>query len=169
MTDARPDDRPDDELPRSQVAPLTGEEVRSRDELRRGDATATGGAMTRSEEELRIETVAYPVRRFRVRKYIVTEDVAVTVQVRHEEISVEEIDVPAAGSAEPVQPDGGGGKATEPLEVILHREEYELVKRIVPTERVRITKQTITEERQVSDQLRKEQIELENDGRTDIL
>ena len=46
-------------------------------------------------------------------------------------------------------------------EVVLHEEEVVIEKRAVPKERVRLDKDVITEEQQVSDQVRKEQIDID--------
>ena len=44
---------------------------------------------------------------------------------------------------------------------MLHEEEPVVEKRVVPKERVRLDTETITEEREVSEEVRKEQIETE--------
>ena len=46
---------------------------------------------------------------------------------------------------------------------MLHEEEIVTEKRAVPKERVRLTKDTVTDEETVSDDIRKEQIEVEGD------
>ena len=46
-------------------------------------------------------------------------------------------------------------------EVVLHEEEVVVDKQVVPKERVRLDKDVVTEEQQVSEELRKEQIETE--------
>lgn len=95
-----------------------------------------------------------------VRKHIVTEDVTLTVQLRREELSFEPFDEEMTrridSGDQPVLP------PDQPLEIVLHREEYEIVKRVVPVERVRITKQLVTEERAIAETLRKEHIEVEH-------
>ena len=50
--------------------------------------------------------------------------------------------------------------------MVLHEEEPVVEKRTVPKERVRLDKETVTEEAHVSEEVRKEQIEAEgNTGR----
>ena len=44
---------------------------------------------------------------------------------------------------------------------MLHEEQVVVEKRAVPKERVRMSKDTVTEDRQVSEEVRKEQIEAE--------
>ncbi len=51
--------------------------------------TGTDDAMTRSEQRLVAGTEVYETGRARLRKYVVTEDVQITVQVRREELRLE--------------------------------------------------------------------------------
>src|SRR3712207_7940652 len=55
----------------------------------------------------------------------------------------------------------GPAISEEEHEVTLRAEEPVVEKRVVPKERVRLDKETVTEERQVSEEVRKEQIEAE--------
>jgi len=48
--------------------------------------------------------------------------------------------------------------------VVLHEEELVTEKRAVPKERVRMDKQTVTDEQTVSEEVRKEQIEADGDS-----
>lgn len=121
----------------------------------------TDDAMTRSEEELRVGTTQRETGRARLRKHIVTDHVETTVPVRREELRVER---------EPIT-DGNVGAATdgpalseEEHEVVLHAEEPVIDKQVVPKERVRVDTEVVTEERQVSEDVRKEDIVLEDDA-----
>jgi len=49
-------------------------------------------------------------------------------------------------------------------EVILHEEEPVVEKRTVPKERVRLGKEAVTDEEQVSEDLRRERIDSDTDG-----
>ena len=51
----------------------------------------------------------------------------------------------------------------EEHEVVLHEEELVTEKRPVPKERVRLDKQTVTDDQTISEEVRKEQIEAEGD------
>jgi stress response protein YsnF len=53
----------------------------------------------------------------------------------------------------------GGDLTEEEHEVTLHAEEPVVEKRTVPKERVRMDKDTVTDQRTVSEEIRKEQIE----------
>ncbi len=56
---------------------------------------SSDGAMTRSEEQLRVGTQQVATTRVRVVKYVVTEEVQVTVPLRREEIRIEEVPLDA--------------------------------------------------------------------------
>jgi stress response protein YsnF len=51
----------------------------------------------------------------------------------------------------------------EDHEVVLHEEEPVVEKRAAPKERVRLAKESVTQEKQISEELRKEQIEQQGD------
>lgn len=122
----------------------------------------TDEAMTRSEEELHVGTQRREAGRARLRKYVETEHVTQTVPVQREKVAIErepitEANAPAAGD--------GPAISEEEHEVVLHEEEVVTEKRVVPKERVRLGTETVTEQQQVEDDIRKERIETEGDDR----
>jgi uncharacterized protein (TIGR02271 family) len=120
----------------------------------------TDDAMTRSEEEIKVGTAQRERGRARLRKYVVTEQVQQTVPVRREEVRVEREPI-SEGNVD--QALAGPDISEEEHEVVLHEEEVVVEKRTVPKERVRMEKDTVTDEAQISEQVRKEQIEAEGD------
>ena len=118
----------------------------------------TDDAMTRSEEELRVGTARRESGRARLRKYVVTEEVTQTVPVQREEVRVEREPITDANVDRALD---GPEISEEEHEVVLHEEEPVVEKRVVPKERVRMGKDTRTEDAQVSEEVRKEQIEAE--------
>jgi uncharacterized protein (TIGR02271 family) len=120
----------------------------------------TDDAMTRSEEELRVGTRRREAGRARLRKYVVTEEVQRTVPVQREEVRVER---------EPITDENvdaamaGPEISEEEHEVVLHEEEPVVEKRAVPKERVRMTKDSVTGEETITEQVRKERIEPEGE------
>jgi uncharacterized protein (TIGR02271 family) len=120
--------------------------------------------MTRSEERLNVSTQREQVGRARLRKYIVTEQQQITVPVRREEVRLER---------EPITGDNVGEAYDGPAlteaeaEMTLHAERPVITTETVPVERVRIGKETVTEEQTVAGEVRKEQIEadLPDEGR----
>ena len=132
-----------------------------------GDDTAGRGAeeaMTRSEEELRVGTETRERGRVRLRKYVTTEEVTRTVPVQREEVRLEREPVTDANQGAATS----GPELTESEhEVVLHEERPVVDKQVVPRERVRLDTDTVTEERQVGEEVRKEQIEVD-EGDTDV-
>jgi uncharacterized protein (TIGR02271 family) len=119
----------------------------------------TDDAMTRSEEELRVGTTERETGRVRLRKVVVKDEVTQTVPVKREEIRVEREPITDANVDAAMD---GPEISEEEHEVVLHEEEPVVEKRTVPKERVRLDKDTYTEERQVSDTVRREEIEVDD-------
>jgi uncharacterized protein (TIGR02271 family) len=118
----------------------------------------TDDAMTRSEEELEVGTRQRESGRARLRKYVITEMVTKTVPVSHEEVRIEREPITDANRD---QATDGPDISEEEHEVVLHEDEVVVDKQAVPKERVRMGTETVTEDREVSEELRKEQIETE--------
>jgi uncharacterized protein (TIGR02271 family) len=116
----------------------------------------TDDAMTRSEEELSVGKTQRETGRARLRKYVVTENVQQTVPVEREEVRVEREPITDANRDRAT---AGPDISEEEHEVTLHAEEPVVEKRTVPKERVRLDKETVTDERTVDEQVRKERIE----------
>jgi uncharacterized protein (TIGR02271 family) len=132
----------------------------------RGTDTRVGSddAMTRSEERLNVSTQREQVGRARLRKYIVTEHQQITVPVRREEVRLER--EPIAGGNVDAAYEGQDITEAE-AELILHAERPVVSTETVPVERVRIGKETVTEQQTVAGEVRKERIEadLPDEGR----
>jgi uncharacterized protein (TIGR02271 family) len=129
-------------------------------------AAAGDDAMTRSEEQLRVGTQTVETGRVRLRKYIVTEQVTTTVPVSHEEVRLEREPITEANRDKAL----AGQPITEgEYEVTLHAERPVVGTETVPVERVRLSKDTVAGEEQVTGTVRKEQIDLdENTAREDV-
>jgi uncharacterized protein (TIGR02271 family) len=116
----------------------------------------TDDAMTRSEERLRVGTERVEAGRARLRKYVVTENVTQTVPVTREEVRIEREPITDANVDRAM---AGPAISEEEHEVVLHEERPVVAKEAVPVERVRLTKDQVTEQETVSDEVRKEQID----------
>ena len=116
----------------------------------------TDDAMTRSEEQLHVGTEKVEAGRARLRKYVVTENVTQTVPVSHEEVRLEREPVTDANRDAAVS---GSDISEEEHEVTLRAERPAVNKETVPVERVRLGTETVTEDHEVSETLRKEQID----------
>src|SRR6478672_6046040 len=123
----------------------------------------TDTAMTRSEEHLRAGTETQEVGRARLRKHVVTEHEQVTVPVSHEEVRVERQPITDAnrGAA-----DAGPAISEEEHEVTLRAERPVVTTEAEAVERVRLGTETVREQETVGGEVRKEQIELDDDART---
>jgi uncharacterized protein (TIGR02271 family) len=118
----------------------------------------TDDAMTRSEEQLRVGTEKVQAGRARLRKHVVTENQTVTVPVSREEVTIEREPITDANVG---QATSGPDLSDEEHEVQLTEERVVVDKKTVPVERVRLGTETVTEEEQVSEDVRKEQIEFD--------
>jgi len=117
----------------------------------------TEGYLTRSEEQLRVGTQRVEAGRARIRKFVVTEQQTVTVPVSHDEVRV---------IREPLQPGDSVDGATigeDSIDVALMQDQVHVDKRVVGVEKVRLATETVTEQQQVSETVRKEQIEMTGD------
>jgi uncharacterized protein (TIGR02271 family) len=119
----------------------------------------TDTAMTRSEEELQVGTETRERGRARLRKYVTTDEVTTTVPVQREEVRLER---------EPITDENLDAATSGPElsdaehEVVLHEEAPVVEKRVVPKERVRLDTDTVTDEREVAEEVRKEQIDVDD-------
>jgi uncharacterized protein (TIGR02271 family) len=116
----------------------------------------TDDAMTRSEERLNVGTQKQEAGRARLRKYVVTEQQSVNVPVTREEVRVEREPITEANRGEALS---GPDISEEEHEVTLHEERPVVETEAVPVERVRLSKEQVTEQETVSGEVRKEQID----------
>ncbi len=121
----------------------------------------TDNAITRSEEELRVGTQTHEAGRARLRKHVVTEQQTVTVPVSHEEVTLEREEITDANRDAATS---GADISAEEHEVTLHAEQPVVTTETVAKERVKMGTETVTEQQQVSGQVRKEQIDASTDS-----
>jgi len=120
----------------------------------------TDDAMTRSEERLNVGTEKQEAARVRLRKYVTTENVTKTVPVQREEVRLEREPITEANRGQAMS---GPDLSDEEHEVILHEERPVVDKETVPVERVRLNKDTVTDQVTVDEEVRKERIETDGD------
>jgi uncharacterized protein (TIGR02271 family) len=123
----------------------------------------TDQAMTRSEERLHVGTERVQTGRVRLRKYVVTEQQTVQVPVTREEVRLEREPITDANIGNALS---GPDISEEEHEVVLTEERPVVAKETVPVERVRLDKDVVTETQTVTENVRSEQIELDNDATT---
>ena len=120
----------------------------------------TDRAMTRSEEELRVGTTTREKGKARLRKWVETEQVTQSVPVSREQVRVEREPITEANVDQALD---GPAISEEEHEVTIYEDEVVTSKQAVPKERVRLDKEVVTDEQTVSEDLRKERIEVEGD------
>ena len=85
-----------------------------------------------------------------------TENVTKTVPVSHEEVRIEREPITEANRGDAVS---GGDITSEEHEVDLMAEQVVVDKDVVPVERVKMGTETVTDDQEVTEQVRKEQID----------
>ncbi len=120
----------------------------------------TDDAMTLSEEQVNVGTRTEEAGRARLRKYVVTEQVTQTVPVSHEEVRIEREPITDANVGNATS---GADISEEEHEVVLHAERPVVEKEAVPVERVRLDTETVTENVNVSEEVRKERLDVDGD------
>ena len=120
----------------------------------------TDAAMTRSEERLNVGTETRETGRARLRKHVVTEQQQVTVPVSHEELRVEREPITDANRGDAYD---GPAISEEEHEVTLRAERPVVSTETEAVERVRLGTETVRGEETVSGEVRKEEIEVDDD------
>lgn len=118
-----------------------------------------GEELIRSEEQLHVSAEEHEVGHARLRKVVVTENVITSVPLSHEEVRV----VHEAIAPEDRTGIRGSRIGEAQTEVTLHAEQPVIRKESVPVERVRMETEKVTEQKEVSAEVRKEQIEYDTD------
>ena len=123
-----------------------------------GDAIADPSGrdyLVRSEEQLHVRTDQVLAGYARLEKFTVTETKTITVEVTHEEVRLVQRAADTTDHEGPVSPADGDSARW----MVLSREEVVVTKRVVPVERVRLEVYPVVEQQQVTEQVRKEQID----------
>ena len=112
-------------------------------------------------EQLQVTNTTVPSSIAQLRKVIVTEQKTFTVEVRHEEVRL---------STEPLSDDhqlaDRGLSEIDEIELVLYEERVTINTEIVPVERVRLVRDIITVQTEITEDLRKERIELTTETKT---
>jgi len=117
--------------------------------------TTDEGSITRAEEELRVGTRPTEAGGVRLRKWVETEPVQAEVELTRETARVER---------EPInQPVSGSEFGEQEIEVPLRSEEAVVAKEAVARERISVDKDVDTQVETVTDEVRRERVEIEGD------
>ena len=122
------------------------------------DTSRRDAAMVRSEEELTVGKHAQEVGRVRLRKWVETENVQLTVPVERQVARV--VREPAA------EDDTPGDLVEGDAEIVLSEEVVDVSKRTVAKERVALDTETATTQFPVNETVRKERVAVEGDDAT---
>lgn len=126
----------------------------------RGDAVPPTAEVLRSEEQI---VVSLPVRvrgGMRISKTISTGTVTQTVEIRREQLRVEELsadDLTLTTSNDLADYD----LAEHEFDLVLHEERVVITTEMVPVEHVRVRTRVITEQVDVSDTVQREQVQVD--------
>lgn len=132
-------------------------------EQKRPAGREDAASMTRSEERLNVGTEKVETGRARLRKYVVTENQTVTVPVTREEVRM--VTEPIVDGDRSAVVDGADGLSEDQSEMVLTEERVVVNKETVPVEKVSLAKESVTEHKEVTEQVAKERIETEGDIR----
>ena len=120
-----------------------------------GDVEQEDASVTRTEEELAVGKREVEAGRVRLRKWVETEPVQMDVDLKRETARVRREPVSDAAT--------GVDIGEQEVEVELRREEPVVEKRVVAKERVSLEKDVETDTETISEQVRKERVEVEGD------
>lgn len=125
----------------------------------RPEGRSDGVEMTLSEERLTPFVQRVPVARAVLRKRVVVEQRTITVEVRHEEATMDVLPIDEQDHVV------AGAHMALP-EMVLHEEQIVVTRRIVPVERVRLAVDAVAGEQRVSADVRRERLEVDGDVRS---
>lgn len=125
----------------------------------------TDSAMTVSEEQLQVDKTRREAAggRVRLRKYVVTDQETVTVPVEREVARIEREPITDANRDAAFS---GPDLSEEDAEITLSEEEVQVSKQAVPKERIRLEKDVVTDERTVTEDVSREEVDVEGDVET---
>ncbi|MBJ7603105.1 MAG: DUF2382 domain-containing protein [Candidatus Dormibacteraeota bacterium] len=126
----------------------------ARRDVDRGDQ----GTVRRHEEELTVGKVRRPSELVRLNKRVETEPVSTNVGLEHEDVRIERQPLDERATA------GQHEFGEQQHEVVLHHEEPVVEKQVVAKEQVSVEKDVRREDREVTDDVRKERIDVEREG-----
>lgn len=122
-------------------------------------ATSDDGSVIRSEEQLNVNKEKVASGRARLRKYVVEDTETVEVPVSREEVKVEREKL----SPEEAKKLGNTRIGEENADVVLHEEQVNVDKETVPVEKINLNKETVTDKQKVSEDLKKERVEFQDE------
>lgn len=153
VPEARPDEAP---AGRAQAGGARAGGARA-EQARADQRESANEWVIRSEERIAVDLETRESGRVRMHKYVDAEPVQQTVRVFHEELEIERVPI-----LEGEQVTGDISEFEQ--EVVLHEARPKINKETVPVERVRLSVRKVEEDTTVTGEIRKERIEVIDDG-----
>lgn len=144
---------------REETAKTSAETKKTSADTGKKPSTSDDGSVIRSEEQLNVNKEKVASGRARLRKYVVEDTETVEVPVSREEVKVEREKL----SPEEAKKLGNTRIGEENADVVLHEEQVNVDKETVPVEKVNLNKETVTEKQKVSEDLKKERVEFQDE------
>jgi len=129
-------------------------------------AAGEGDTIQVKEERLHAEKRPVEVGEVRVRKDVHTETKTLEVPVRREEVVIERTPVHGRASSEGMAADAL--REGEEIRIPVREEQVDVTKHAVVTEEVKVGKRVVADTEQVSGQVRKEEVHVEQKGDVDV-
>ncbi len=131
------------------------------------DTTARPAAMTLSQEQLRVGVQLAPLGVARLERYWVTETRTLTVEVACERVRLvfEQLDGQGSTVDDPPATAAAGDETAGTLSpwMVLTEEQPVVTKTLVPVERIRLGTYWVTEQKQITESVQVERVELDTD------
>ncbi|MBY0793835.1 YsnF/AvaK domain-containing protein [Corynebacterium parakroppenstedtii] len=144
---------------REETAKTSAETKKTSADTGKKPVTSDDGSVIRSEEQLNVNKEKVASGRARLRKYVVEDTETVEVPVSREEVKVEREKL----SPEEAKKLGNTRIGEENADVVLHEEQVNVDKETVPVEKVNLNKETVTDKQKVSEDLKKERVEFQDE------
>ena len=144
---------------REETAKTSAETKKTSADTGKKPVTSDDGSVIRSEEQLNVNKEKVASGRARLRKYVVEDTETVEVPVSREEVKVEREKL----SPEEAKKLGNTRIGEENADVVLHEEQVNVDKETVPVEKFNLNKETVTDKEKVSEDLKKERVEFQDE------
>ncbi len=129
--------------------------TRTADYDRAGAVDGERTSVTRHEERLNVGKERRETGAVRLKKYVVEEDETITVPLERESVEIERREITDAQSI------GAWDFADDELEITLVEEHPVISKEVYAVEEIGLNKKVVTENRQVTERVRRERVEIE--------
>ena len=142
---------------RSSAQPASAARAEMPTATRTEDMGPTEFRVPLAEERITTEKRTRDLGEVRLHKRVVIEKKQITVPLMHEEVYVERVAVDATSASQPTE----GAFVESTITIPLHEEEVQIFKRPVVREEVRVTRQSLQEDKTTTTEIRKEELDID--------